>query len=221
MYHLHIGIDESGSFTKNESLYIFAGYICFTEVDYKQKVSKYKKYEKNNNSFEMKANEISEGKKKNIVYGFKNVYSFATEAKPNNLNGRLVGNKIGVRLYKDKILTNVIGEAIRNLTFKSDIMRISIAIDEQNLSVITKHNLYLELYQKLISGYYEKGIFYGPVLNDKVVLDIKYVDSKNYPLVRASDILANYLFNNLSKDTLKAVNVNVFLNSNNGNLLIN
>lgn len=42
MYHLHIGIDESGSFTKNESLYIFAGYICFTEVDYKQKVSKYK-----------------------------------------------------------------------------------------------------------------------------------------------------------------------------------
>lgn len=152
---LYITIDESGTFASSEEYFVFGGYAILGTEGYKGKMRKYQAVEKEITSAkEVKGSELEAHEQKSLVSIMREETSFAIGIKNKNLAANCYRDNLSKALIKDDLLKNIILDVISQFEL-SQIDKIEILIDEQNLKFGIRQNLYTALYRELICGYYK------------------------------------------------------------------
>ncbi len=209
MHSVVIAIDEAG--TLEEGNFVYGGYLFIGKQKAKTVANKYKRYEQKFSMYkEVKANMLNASQQISLIKPLANQYSFAIKA-PITIAEPIVTNKIGKQIFKDEMIVRVVRQILFDIPNLKQIKNIELIIDEQNLASNLQHNLYLSLYQQLICGYYEQQTYYKAMLTNDAKLNIKYVDSRQYSLVRAADLLANYVYNYHQMNDIEKIELNLFI----------
>lgn len=197
---LYIVIDESGTFASNESNFVFAGYLILGTENYNGSVRKYNQIEKRHHlNGELKANTAESFIRRELIEIMKSQTSFAVCFKNDYFATSQNMTSTAKNILKDNILLNLILDVLDQVEIDL-VDEIIIEIDEQNFSSGIKQNLYISLYKRLFTGYFDNFHFKKPLLGKPIKLTVIYVDSKAYSLVRSADMLANETLRKLNED---------------------
>ena len=212
---LYIYSDESGVFDcKHEAYFVFGGLICFSEEEKNIESRKYIHVEntiRNNSSFskgeELKACKLSNKKKYNIYRSLHNVYKFAVVVNQNRVLDKVFLTKKHRQRYLDFCYKIVLKKALLFLINqkrikKQDIENIFIYCDQHTTATNGLYELREGLLNEFKYGTFnmEYDVFYDPILPSIKSLNVSYCNSKKVTLIRAADIIANYVYHTATKN---------------------
>ncbi len=192
METLYICIDESGTLSQVSDTFLFAGYCLTSTEKYSGKSRKVAKTI-NNSPIEVKGTNISESDRNQILHIMGNQHPFAIVINNSHVPEIVFAYKDGVAYYKDELLVMIVTKVLQTFDL-TRFDQIEIIIDEQNLAVSVRNNLYNKLYRRICLGYFSAETYVSPLALHQLKLVIKYVDSRGYPLVQSADVLANTIY---------------------------
>ncbi len=192
METLYICIDESGTLSQVSDTFLFAGYGLTSREKYSGKSRKVAKIIANS-TIEVKGTNISESERNQILHIMGNQHPFGIVINNSQVPEIVFAYKDGVAYYKDELLVVIVTKVLKTFDL-TRFNRIEIIIDEQNLAVSVRNNLYNKLYRRICLGYFNAETYISPLALHQLKLVIKYVDSREYPLVQSADILANTIY---------------------------
>lgn len=213
--NIYVYSDESGVFSSNNDYFAFGGIIFLnkedkdisqnlyikTEKEIKYKFKLYKKEE-------LKGKDLREKEKRKLLRSVKNGYPFRFIINVKDIYPRIMSNKKTRQRYLDyvfkmglkKSFSNLIKE--KHLINTNEKINIYIFCDEHTTATDGIYELKESIYQEFKHGIlnFEINFMSNPIFPNLSILQLNFSDSKNIPLIRYSDILANstykYLFNN-------------------------
>ncbi len=205
--NLYIYSDESGVFDKyNERYFVFAGLIFLSKIKRDIKQNKYCFFEKKlkeeleYNKEELKASTLNKQLKQRIFKYFNDTIKFSTVISLKKL--RISMDKKTKQRFLDyafkRAIKNCFLELLKNRVIsKNDIEFIYIFCDEHTTATNGIYELQESLLQefKLGNVNFEKNAQFPPLFTNLKDIHVSYCNSKNKPLIRAADIIANKIFN--------------------------
>ena len=213
--NIYVYSDESGVFSSNNDYFTFGGIIFLNKEDKDisknlyiktEKEIKYKfKLDKNE---ELKGKDLSEKERRKLLRSVKNGYPFRFIINVKDIYSRIMSNKKTRQRYLDyvfkmglkKSFSNLIKE--KHLINTNENINLYIFCDEHTTATDGVYELKESIYQEFKYGIlnFEINFMSNPIFPNLSILQVNFSDSKNIPLIRYSDILANstykYLFKN-------------------------
>lgn len=210
MKNLYITVDESGTFASSEQYFVYAGYGVLGTDKFRSKIHKYLKVESEFGiNTEVKASSIENVQRTRLLDVLSHQTGFALAITNKNLPASCFLNGTSKAIIRNDLLRNLIIDVIK--TYDPQLIgKIIVIIDEQNLKFGLRDNLYVELYKVLISGYYNQNQFIKPLFTNQLAIEVTYVNSLDYPLVRGADILAYQTNQNLIRNDDVYTNLKIF-----------
>lgn len=215
--NIYIFSDESGVFDKNHNdFFVFGGVISLGK-DYKDKLSrKYSAKEKqiyeNNHKYkgkELKANILDKKHKYELFRLLNKSYKFGIVINQKSILNEIFNDKKSKQRYLDYAFKIGIKKALVEIINKENldidiINALCFYIDEHSTATNARYELKESLEQEFIRGTFNFNYdkFFSPILSKKTKITLNYYDSKKVYLIRAADIIANKIFNDLRKNTL-------------------
>ncbi|MDJ1648397.1 DUF3800 domain-containing protein [Mycoplasma phocimorsus] len=209
--NLFIYADESGVFDfKNNNYFVFAGLIFESKNERDRYINIYRLAEKEIRksgeykvNMELKANKIKYKYRYLIFRKLKNIKKFATIIKLTDLNVNLFKNKKTKQRYMDWAFKMGIKNCLKTSFNEhlNEIQNINFYIDQHTTATNGRYELQESLETEFKIGNYsaDGNHFIFPITQNLKSLTLKFLDSKHHVLIRASDIVANYVFNMLRK----------------------
>lgn len=212
MTDLYIYSDESGVFDKvHYDTFIFGGLIFTSKKSKDDATRKFLAVERRvksqfNIKGEMKGSKIDNKTKYNLYRSFNIGYKFCTKVEQKRVYDQIFEDKKTKQRFLDYAYKMGLKHGIMTLI---DLRKIR--VDEvRNIYVYcdahtTSTNGVYELQESLETEFkygafsYDFTIFHEPIFPNMGKVEVRFVDSKTSPLIRASDIISNYLYNK-SKD---------------------
>lgn len=226
--HIYVYSDESGVFDKTHNDYfVFAGIICFSKIEkdnWSRKYSFVEKSLRNNsglgNNIELKACVLSNKQKSSLFRSLNSYRKFAVIVKQKEVLDSIFYNKKSKQRYLDFVykmaVKNALQSAIDNKNLiSSDVNHLHFFVDEHSTATNGKYELResLEAEFKYGTHNWNYNIFFPPLFDRLSTVDLKFCNSKQYYLVRASDIIANRIYylanNNKFDDIYKIRNLDI------------
>ena len=199
--NLFIFSDESGTFDYiNNDYFVYGGLII---IDTEQKIKSTNFYinaenSLNTNLIELKASLLNRKQKYSLYRSLNKEYKFGIVISQKELNKNIFEHKKHKQRYLDYAYKIGLRKALKNL-IKNKIINpdeveyMYVYVDEHNTATDGKYELKELLEKEFRIGTFNINydIFFEPIFKNLKSLDLKYCDSKEIPLIRASDIIAN------------------------------
>lgn len=210
---VYIYSDESGVFDREHDDYYVYGGLIFTGKEMRDDAIRlYRSVEKEiANSYdagiELKATTIK-GKHKRRLFGATHgFYRFGGIVDQKKVNAGYYTHKKSKQRYLDFVYKLSVKNALIQLQQQGclaldSIEQIIIYTDEHTTATDGIYELKEAVYHELHIGTqnFEKNLFFPPILVNLRNVDLKSCDSKQHPLVRAADIIANTIYRSCTKD---------------------
>ena len=205
--NLFVYSDESGTFDHIHHDYFVFGGLILTNTENKIKSTNYYlNAEKalNSNLDELKASLLNSKQKYSLYRSLNKEYKFGIVIAQKELNLNVFENKKHKQRYLDYAYKIGLKKALKNL-IKNNIIKPSeveymyVFNDEHNTATDGKYELRESLEREFKIGTFNSDykIFFEPLFKNLKSLELKYCDSKEKPLIRASDIIANNILHNV------------------------
>lgn len=230
--NLYIYSDESGVFDKVHSKYfVFAGYIFLNKEEKEIACRKYSAVEREikankvpqNQSKELKASNLKNNNKRKLVNILKPFNKFSVVIELQDVYDEIFNNKKSKQRFMDfaykLVIKRKIEELIINSKIKpSEVVSLNIYVDEHTTATNGQYELSESIQQEFVRGMYNSTFtkYMPPILPNVKSFKLKYCDSSNELMIRASDIFANKIYHlllNNKKDEIAKIdkNYNMFL----------
>lgn len=224
--NLYIYSDESGVFDYiHNEYFVFSGLIFLSKESKDNYERKYKSVEKeiSKNYFcdiELKAKDIKNKEKRRLFNVLNDCYKFSCIIKQQRIYKQIFLNKKSKQRYLDYAfkmglkctLSDLIKKQIIN---KDDIENLTVYCDEHTTATDGKYELRELLLNEFKYGTFNSDYmtYYAPLFSNLKDIKLKFCDSKNFPLIRGADIIANRIYGlsiNNKFDKIKEIkNINV------------
>lgn len=209
LQHIYFYFDDSGVLHPNapSRYFVYAGYVFLGKEAKDNATRRYravcKKIRKEMHcSGEIKAFGLSNHNKNRLYKVLAEEESMGLTVDIERVYGSILDNKKSIHRYKDYVLKMLIKEKLRELILAQKInpnlpVFLHIFVDEQPTSTDGFYKLRDSIYEEVKVGIinYQYSKRYPPLFNSTVDCEVKFVDSSKYPLIQASDILANRIWN--------------------------
>lgn len=195
--------DESGNFDQKHSVFVFGG-VIFLDKDSKDSAERrYKKAEDllrtEYGDIELKASLIKRKHRFGLFRALNHCYRYAFIVEIDQVHKRIFDNKKSKQRYLDyvfriglkRFFENLIRQGILN---PKNVENIYIRFDEHQTATDGKYELCESIEQEFKIGMFNLNFstFHEPIFPDmKGRITLRYCDSKDVILIRASDIVAN------------------------------
>lgn len=207
---LYIYADESGVFNKsNVDHYVFGGIVFISndskddaqrKFDAAEKLLKSKTYYSNFD--ELKACKLKNRHKDGLYRSLNTGYRFATIIDMKRIYPYIMNDKKSRQRYLDYALKLGIKNCIKkllcnNIIKEKELENIYVYVDQHTTATNGRYELEESLYQEFKIGVFDysyTGLAHPPILKFLKKLEVEFCDSKKETLIRASDIIANYVF---------------------------
>ena len=205
---IYFFFDDSGVLHKNESsgFFVYAGYVFTNKKDLDDAKRKYIATNKRIKKAagidgELKAAVLSNQYKRALFNSIRNYDSVSVVVEIDRVYDYILDNKKSRCRYKDYILKRCIKHKLLNFIHNAildpnDDVHLWINIDEQLTATNGYYDLRDSIQEELQHGIknFDYGFTHEKVFHGKVMVDIKYCESKNNYLIQASDIIANRIW---------------------------
>lgn len=210
--NIFIYSDESGVFDReHDDFYVYGG-LLFTNKDSRDDaVRLYRSVEEEISckyapGVELKATTVK-GKHKRRLFGATHgFYRFGGIVNQKTVNAGYYSHKKSKQRYLDFVyklsVKNALLQLQQNEALDLDaIERLIIYTDEHTTATDGIYELREAVYHELHIGTqnYEHNLFFPPILANLKDVELKSCDSKQFPLVRAADIIANTIYRSCTK----------------------
>lgn len=221
--NIFIYTDESGVFDKiHNEYFVFGGVVYLSSEERDIAKRKYihveKNLRKNYQKKEMKASVLKNKDKGKIFRSLNNTIKFATLIKQDIVLDEIFTNKKSKQRFLDYIYKRLIKELLKKLKENkviklNDIKNIYINCDEHTTATNGRYELKeaLESEFKFGTYNYNYSCFFEPLCKNIETIDVKFVDSKKNPLIRAADIVCNRVFYFAKEDRINELKEKVII----------
>lgn len=201
--------DESGVFdVEHNDFFVFGGVIYFSKEEMDNAIRKYKSAENNarkrNNlgpDDEAKATAIDNTSRLRLFQSLRDTHKFGVVIRQKKIHPKIFEDKKTKQRYLDyafKISLRRKFERLiaRNFIKRNDVENIHCHIDQHSTATNGKYELRESLESEFKYGTFNHAwnIYHPPVFPGMNNVTVKFMDSRNVPLIRASDIVANRLY---------------------------
>ena len=211
--NIYVYSDESGVFDKvHNEIFVFGGLIFLSKEDKDIASRKYIHAEraiKNNynNGQELKACIVSNKDKGKLYRSLNSSYKFGVVVKQSDVLNQIFSNKKSKQRYLDYVYKISVKEYFKRMIADGtidpkEVKNIYFYVDEHTTATDGRYELKEGLLEEFKSGTYNQkwSKFYPPIFPNLCTLELSYCDSKQKPLVRAADIVANNIYYNAVKN---------------------
>lgn len=224
--NIFVYTDESGVLDKvHEDFYIYGGLLFVNKEDRDNEHRKYINvertlvaYRENYKNIELKASVISNKDKGKLFRSLNNCIKFGVVINQKRLLDTIFNDKKTKQRYLDyaykiglkRILEELISIQIIN---ENDVRNIYVFSDEHTTATDGLYELKEGLEQEFKYGTHNFNYnkFFPPIFKQLLSVEVNYRDSKNTPLIRAADIVANRIYFLANSSNLNQINEKVFL----------
>ena len=203
--NVYFFFDDYGVLHRNEPsvFFIYAGYVFTDKKDLDNAKRKYIATNKRIKKAagidgELKAAVLSNQYKRALFNSIRNYDSVSVVVEIDRVYDYILDNKKSRCRYKDYILKRCVKHKLLNLIHNgildpNDDIYLWLNIDEQLTATNGYYDLRDSIQEELQHGIknFDYGFTHEKVFYGKVMVDIKYCESKNNYLIQASDIIAN------------------------------
>jgi len=221
--HVYFYFDDSGVLHPNapERYFVYAGYVFIGKESKDDAIRKYRAVcqkirDEIKSDGEIKAFGLSNRNKNRLYQILAKEESVGLTVDIEHVYSSILDNKKSIHRYKDYVLKMLVKEKLKELIFEQKInpngsVALHIFVDEQPTSTDGFYKLRDTIYEEVKVGItnFQYNKRHAPLFNSSVKCDVTFVDSSKYPLVQASDILANRIWNSFR---LKKPNLREFVN---------
>lgn len=220
MQHIYFYFDDSGVLHPNapERYFVYAGYVFVGKESKDNAIRKYRAVcetirEETQNTQEIKAFGLSNHNKNRLYKVLSEEESVGLTVDIERVYDSILENKKSIHRYKDYVLKMLVKEKLKELIFEQKInpdepVSLHIFVDEQPTSTDGFYKLRDTIYEEVKVGIanFQYNRMRVPLFNSSVGCEVTFVYSSKFPLVQASDILANRIWNSfrLKKPKLRA-----------------
>ena len=223
--NLFVYVDESGVFDKNNKEHYVFGGIVF--IDKASKDDAQRKFFAAENRLRSKAyysncDELKSckliTKHKDGLYRSLNIgYRFATIIDMKRIFPCILAEKKTRQRYLDYALKLGIKACLKKLLnekiiSEDEVENIQVHIDQHTTATDGKYELKESMYQEFKIGLFNLSytdLVHKPILRKLKGLEVTFFDSKKHPLIRASDVIANYVFRKSFIEDFKFENITI------------
>ncbi len=203
---LFIYLDDSGTLHANAAgeFFIYAGYIFLSKKEKDAALSKYRAAVRRLNKTpekEFKAYGARGKDKRYLVSLLKECESFSCVVDKRRVYGSIMSYKKSIHRYKDYCIKRAAKAKLMDLINRKKIdpnlpIVLRFFIDNQPTSTDGIYNLRESIREEFSAGIanFDYGTFHRPLFNSDVTVYTQFCDSRNSPLIQASDMLANCIF---------------------------
>jgi hypothetical protein len=220
--------DESGVLDKaHNEIFVFGGLIFFSKEDKDIQNRKFRhaersiaaNYDANNGKFELKASTISNKHKASLFRSTNGCIRYAFVIQQHKVNNNIFAQKKSKQRYLDWVykvgLKRVFGRLISQGAINpADVENVHIRFDEHTTATNGRYELKEALEEEFKHGTFNfrYNKFHKPVFPDmKGGVELSFTDSKFDPLIRASDIIANFAWHCALDGRLDAAKGKMFI----------
>ena len=210
--NIYIYSDESGVFDRNHDDYYVYGGLLFTSKEERDAAARmYRAVEKDVSKYyddgvELKATTVKGKHKRRLFGATHNYYRFGGIVDQKIVNAGYYTHKKSKQRYLDFVYKLSVKNALLHLQQRGkldldSIERLIIYTDEHTTATDGIYELREAVYHELHIGTqnYERNLFFPPILQNLQDVELKSCDSKQLPLVRAADIIANTIYRSCTK----------------------
>lgn len=223
--NLFVYSDESGVFDRaHNQIYVFGGIICATKEKRDEYTRIYRGVEKQiyadkgiDPGTELKASVLDTSTKRRLYGSMKNAHKFGVVIDQQKVNGNVFNSKKSKQRYLDyaykiavkRKLQQLIGSGTLNAR---SIENIYFCLDQHTTATDGKYELREAIESELVNGTFnmDYSAFFPPLFKQRVCIDLRFYDSKDQPLIRAADIIANRLWHAAIGGKAKGLNDDKF-----------
>lgn len=207
--NIYIYSDESGVFDKtHNNFYVFGG-ILFLDKESREICSrKYLKAERDirkkanyEKSQELKASFLKNKEKSSLYRSLNNYYKFGAVIDQNRVLDTIFEAKKSKQRFLDYAFKMAIKNCFchlieNNIIDAKESINLYFYVDEHTTATNGTYELRESLEEEFKSGTYnfDYNKFFPPIFENLSSVNLKFCDSKNKPLIRASDIIANKIY---------------------------
>lgn len=209
---IYVYSDESGVFDKKHNdVFVFGGLVFLSKKDKDDAIRLYKNAEntlRNNNADlmgEIKASRLSNAEKKKLFRSLNRFEKFGAISYQKDLDDGVFVSKKQKQRYLDWLYKMAIKEKLRRLEAENklilkDIYNLIIQVDEHSTATDGIYELRESIEHEFKDGImqYEYNRYIKPFLPNLNSVRLDFKDSKTNALIRASDIVANQLYNSIA-----------------------
>ncbi|MER2111151.1 MAG: DUF3800 domain-containing protein [Solibacillus isronensis] len=203
MQELHIYIDDSGVFHKNNKYFVYAGYVFLSASEkevakrkYKKLVTQIKKAE--NIEGELKGCNLPRKHKRALFNVFKEYESFFVVVTNEDVRESIMEVPKSRHRFKDYVLKRIIKEKVKYFIRNNKIdpykpLRINMCVDQQLTASDGYYDLKSSIIEELVTGVsnFNYQMTFNPILFGGLEINLTFCDSSSNYLIQASDIFAN------------------------------
>ena len=210
--NIYIYSDESGVFDRNhDDYYVYGGLLFTSKEERDAAVRMYLAVEKEvaqhyDKGIELKATTVKGKHKRRLFGATHNCCRFGGIVDQKTVNAGFYTHKKSRQRYLDFVYKLSVKNALLQLQQSGklnldSIERLIIYTDEHTTATDGIYELREAVYHELHIGTqnYEHNLFFPPILQNLQVVELKSCDSKQLPLVRAADIIANTIYRSCTK----------------------
>lgn len=208
---IYMFFDDSGVFHKNDRYFIYAGYVFIGSEEKDGARRKYKKIVKQiknilNRNDELKAFNIENKYKRALLRVLKSYIRIAVVVDLQKIKDEILDDKKSRVRFKDFALKRLVKKIIKKMIEKAQInpresCKIYLNIDEQSTATNGVYGLRDSIKEELAYGIYnyDYSVFYEPIIQGELQVELHYCQSVNEYLIQAADILANTVHHDVIK----------------------
>lgn len=218
---IYIYSDESGVFDYiHNEYFVFGGLIFLSKQEKDNQVHKYANVEKTirnslnfNRYTELKASFLAPKYKNKIFRSLNNCRKFAVIVNQKRINESIFNNKKSKQRYLDyayKIgVKNALQELIsKGLIIPNEVENIYFNVDEHTTATNGRYELREALENEFKWGTfnYDYQTHFPPIFPNMLNVNLNYSNSEKVRMIRASDIIANYIYKLINDSTNGTIN---------------
>lgn len=205
---IYVYSDESGVFDKRHNDYfVFGGLIFLSKEDKDNESRKYRHVEsiiecRYKKGEELKASILSNKDKGKIYRSLNKNIKFAAVVKQKDVLDNIYAHKKSKQRYLDYVFKIALKRAFQKLIeyqyiIADEVDNVHIFCDEHATATDGRYELKEALEQEFKIGTFnmEYRNYYPPIFSGMKGIELSFKDSKTTPLIRAADIVANRIYN--------------------------